>query len=58
MSEHQLLTVPEVAEYLRIAERTVRDLIKRGQLPGVRIGKEWRIKRVDVEKMVNTETKQ
>ena len=55
MSEHNLLTVDEVAEYLRIKDTTVRELIKRGELPAARVGKAYRIKRTDVEKLLDTE---
>ncbi len=58
MSEHDLLTVDEVAEYLRIKATTVRDLIKRGELPAARVGRVYRIKRADVEKLLDTEVKQ
>jgi excisionase family DNA binding protein len=57
MSEHDLLTVDEVAEYLRVKATTVRELIKRGELPAARIGKAYRIKRADVENLLDTETK-
>jgi excisionase family DNA binding protein len=57
MSEHDLLTVDEVADYLRIKSTTVRDLIKRGELPAARVGRVYRIKRADVEKLLSTEAK-
>jgi len=57
MSEHDLLTVDEVADYLRIKSTTVRDLIKRGELPAARVGRVYRIRRADVEKLLSTEAK-
>ena len=56
MSQHELLTVAEVAEYLRITERTTREMIKSGKLPAAKLSKEWRIKRADVEKLLDTES--
>jgi excisionase family DNA binding protein len=52
MSSHDLMTIPEVAEYLRLSERTIRTLLERGELPSTRIGKSYRFRRVDIEKMV------
>jgi len=49
MSEHNLLTVAEVADYLRVAERTVREMIDRGDIPAMKIGKAYRIERADLE---------
>jgi excisionase family DNA binding protein len=44
MAEAEYLTPLEVAEKLRINERTVRRLLADGKLPGQRIGaKKWRI---------------
>jgi excisionase family DNA binding protein len=42
---HNLLTVKETAEYLRIPLPTVYYLVQRGQLPAVQIGGRWRIKK-------------
>src|SRR5215207_1610789 len=42
---HNLMTVKETAEYLRIPLPTVYYLVQRGQLPAVQIGGRWRIKR-------------
>ena len=41
--EKQLLTVTEVAEYLRIAPNTVYRWLRAGKLRAIKIGKEWRI---------------
>jgi len=40
----ELYTPAEVAEYLKIAEKTVKDFLRNGRLKGVKVGKEWRIK--------------
>ena len=40
-----ILTVKEVAEYLRMSEAKVYKLIKEGVLPVVRIGKTWRFRK-------------
>jgi excisionase family DNA binding protein len=40
-----ILTVHEVAEYLRVSEAKVYRLAKEGNLPVIRIGKTWRFRR-------------
>lgn len=50
---HEIMTIEEVAEYLRVSERTVYDWAQKGQLPGGKLGTTWRFKRVDIEKWVN-----
>jgi len=42
MSE-KLYTVPQVAEYLGVAEQTVRNLLLSGKLPVVRVAGHYRI---------------
>ena len=44
MGENEYLTPQEVADKLRIHERTVRRLLTEGRPPGARIGaKKWRV---------------
>ena len=43
-----VLTVQEVAEYLRVSEDCVRDMIKKGQLKATIIGNSYRILRKNV----------
>jgi len=38
----KLITVQEAAELLRVHPRTVMNMAKRGELPGSKIGKQWR----------------
>jgi excisionase family DNA binding protein len=46
---HEYLLIPEVAEKLRITERTVRKLIKKGEIPSVSISR--RIIRIPLDKL-------
>ena len=45
-----LLTVVEVAGIMRVSNMTVYRLIKSGQLAAIRVGKNYRIRRSDVDK--------
>ena len=46
-----LMTAQEVADYLKLKKTTVYEMIKRGDLPSRKIGKQLRISRADVEKL-------
>ena len=48
MREPEFLTVEEVAGLLRVSTRTVQRLLAEGQLPGVRVGRQWRIPRAEL----------
>ena len=45
----KLLTVKEVAEELRVSERRVTRFIQKGELPALRLGKDYRIYRSDLD---------
>lgn len=45
-----LLTVGEVAQLMRVSNMTVYRLIKSGQLSAIRVGKNYRIRRSDIER--------
>ncbi|MGI5055579.1 PTS sugar transporter subunit IIA [Treponema socranskii] len=51
--EDTILTIEEVANYLRVSDRTVYDWAQRGEIPAGKIGTVWRFKKSEVEKWVN-----
>ena len=55
---HNLLTVKETAEYLRIPLPTVYYLVQRGQIPAIQIGGRWRIKKSLLDRDVLRQDKQ
>ena len=40
-----IMTVHDVAEYLRLSEAKVYRLVKEGRMPVIRIGKTWRFRK-------------
>ncbi len=44
----EILTLKEVAEYLKLAEKTAYRLAAEGKLPGFKVGGSWRFKQQDV----------
>jgi len=48
-----ILTIEEVAKYLRVSERTVYDWAQKGEIPSGKIGTVWRFKKSEIEKWVN-----
>jgi excisionase family DNA binding protein len=55
---HNLMTVKETAEYLRIPLPTVYYLVQRGQLPAIQIGGRWRVKKDALDRDVLREEEQ
>lgn len=48
----QILTLKEVAEYLKLAEKTAYKLAAAGKLPGFKVGGSWRFKREDIDQWI------
>ena len=40
----EILTIEEVAKYLRVSDRTVYDWAQKGEIPAGKIGTVWRFK--------------
>jgi PTS system nitrogen regulatory IIA component len=53
MVEEAILTIEEVAKYLRVSERTVYDWAQKGEIPSGKIGTVWRFKKAEIEQWVN-----
>lgn len=48
----QILTLKEVAAYLKLAEKTAYKLAAAGKLPGFKVGGSWRFKREDIDRWI------
>lgn len=51
---NELLTVDEVAEFLRVKPSTVYEWAKQGKIPASKVGRLWRFRREDVEAWVRS----
>ena len=49
MTQDDFLTTTELLDYLQVNLRTVHRLIKAGQIPPVRVGREWLFRRRDID---------
>ncbi len=48
LSSDRLWTVAEVADHMRVSNMTVYRLIKAGELPAIRVGKNYRVRGSDL----------
>ncbi len=49
----EILTIEEVAKYLRVSDRTVYEWAQKGEIPAGKIGTVWRFKKEDIENWVD-----
>lgn len=45
----ELMTLEEIADYLRVTEKTIYRLLKQGNIPAMRVGRVWRFDREKID---------
>src|SRR5258708_7028203 len=55
MIDESFLTTEEVLEYLQVNLRTVYRLIKANKIPAVRVGRQWRFRKRDIDAWLETQ---
>jgi excisionase family DNA binding protein len=55
MVDESFLTTDEVLEYLQVNLRTVYRLIKAGKIPALRVGRQWRFRKRDIDAWLDRE---
>ena len=49
MAEHEIMTVEEVAAYLRVHQSTIYRMLKHHKMPAFRMGADWRFFREQID---------
>ena len=57
-TDEVFLTTEEVLEYLQVNLRTVYRLIKAGKIPAVRVGRQWRFRKRDIDAWLDSQRTQ
>lgn len=55
--EDSILTIEEVAKYLKISERTIYDWAQKGDIPAGKLGNVWRFRKSEIDQWVNNKLK-
>lgn len=55
-SEEAILTIKQVAEYLKVTERTIYRLAAAKKIPAFKVGGTWRFSRVDIENWIKRQS--
>jgi excisionase family DNA binding protein len=55
MTDDSFMTTEEVLEYLQVNLRTVYRLIKAGRIPAVRVGRQWRFRKQDLDAWLDSQ---
>lgn len=47
--DNDIITIKEVSEYLKLAEKTAYRLAAQGKIPGFKVGGSWRFRKSEIE---------
>ena len=56
MPTNDIMTVKEIADYLKIAEKTAYRFASEGKLPGFKVGSAWRFKKTEVDAWISKQS--
>jgi excisionase family DNA binding protein len=54
-NSESLLALSDVARLLNVCEATAWQLTRRGTLPGIRVGRQWRFRRSDIDRYLENQ---
>lgn len=56
MTQDEILTIRDVAELLKVGEKTVYTMAQRGELPAFKVRGQWRFRRGDIGAWIDAQT--
>ena len=54
-TKDNIMTIAELAGYLKLSKSTLYHLTRAGKVPGVKVGRHWRFHRDAIDRWVSTE---
>jgi excisionase family DNA binding protein len=57
MADDEILTVKELAEYLKIAEKTAYRFVSEGKIPAFKVGSAWRFRKAEIDRWISAQEK-
>ena len=57
MADDEILTVKELAEYLKIAEKTAYRFVSEGKIPAFKVGSAWRFRKAEIDRWIAAQEK-
>lgn len=55
-SSTEILTIKQVADYLKVTERTIYRLAAAKQIPAFKVGGSWRFSRADIDRWIKQQS--
>ena len=54
-NQEQVMTVEELAVYLKLPKSTVYKLVQEGRIPGQKLGKQWRFGKAAIDRWLDSD---
>ena len=54
MPDRELMTIEEVADYLRVKKRTVYEWVKNRKIPAIKTVGQWRFKKIQIDRWLES----
>lgn len=54
----EIMTISDIASYLKITEKTAYRLVSEGKIPGFKVGGSWRFNRAEIQDWAKAKDKQ
>ena len=54
--ETDIMTIKEVAKYLKVKEKTAYKLVAEGKIPGFKVGGSWRFRKREIEDWIKRQS--
>lgn len=58
MTKNDIMTVKELADYLKIAEKTAYRFALEKKIPGFKVGTAWRFRKKEIDEWIVKQTKE
>ena len=55
-SQNDVLIIPDVASLLKVIEKTVYSLVRKGNLPAFKVGGQWRFRQTAIDPWIEVKT--
>lgn len=55
-SDAEILTIKQVADYLKVTERTIYRLAAAKKIPAFKVGGTWRFRKVDIDSWIEAQS--
>lgn len=53
----EILTIKELAAYLKMVEKTIYRFVSEGKIPGFKVGSNWRFSKPEIENWIKSQNK-